>query len=72
VLHNHLECVKQEAYLITVEGELITRLEQAMLNEESYDMRGYLATAEKIAKEKLEMYSELLKRIEWFKEKFEQ
>lgn len=71
MLHNHLECVKQEAYLITVEGELITRLEQAMLNEESYDMSGYLATAEKIAREKLEMYSELLKRIEWFKANFE-
>jgi hypothetical protein len=41
-----------------------------MLNEESYDMNDYLETAEKIAKEKLEMYSELLKRIEWFKEKF--
>lgn len=63
--------MKQEAYLITVEGELITRLEQAMLNEESYDMSGYLATAEKIAREKLEMYSELLKRIEWFKANFE-
>lgn len=46
VLHNHLECVKQEAYLITVEGELITKLEHAMLNEESYDMTGYLTTAE--------------------------
>lgn len=54
-----------------MEGELITRLEQAMLNEESYDMSGYLATAEKIAREKLEMYSELLKRIEWFKANFE-
>jgi hypothetical protein len=41
-----------------------------MLNEESYDMNDYLETAEKIAKEKLEMYSELLKRIEWFKDKF--
>lgn len=46
MLHNHLECVKQEAYLITVEGELITKLEHAMLNEESYDMTGYLTTAE--------------------------
>ena len=53
VLHNHLECVKQEAYLITVEGELITKLEYAMLNEESYDMAGYLQTAEQIANEKL-------------------
>jgi len=71
VLHNHLECVKQEAYLITVEGELITKLEHAMLNEESYDMQSYLATAEQIANEKLEMYSELLRNINWFKENFE-
>ena len=71
VLHNHLECVKQEAYLITVEGELITRLEHAMLNEETYDMSGYLNTAEKIAQEKLQMYNELLQRIHWFKDKFE-
>lgn len=71
VLHNHLECVKQEAYLITVEGELITKLEHAMLNEESYDMTGYLTTAEQIAKEKLQMYSELLAKINWFKERFE-
>lgn len=71
VLHNHLECVKQEAYLITVEGELITRLEHAMLNEDTYDMRGYLSTAEKIAQEKLQMYSELLQRIKCFRDKFE-
>ena len=71
MLHNHLECVKQEAYLITVEGELITKLEHAMLNEESYDMQSYLATAEQIANEKLEMYSELLRNINWFKENFE-
>ena len=38
VLNNHLECVKQEAYLITVEGEIITKLENAMLNVEQYDM----------------------------------
>ena len=42
VLNNHLECVKQEAYLITVEGEVITKLENAMLNDENYDMDSYL------------------------------
>lgn len=30
VLYNHLECVKQEAQLITVEGEIITKLKNAM------------------------------------------
>ena len=34
VLNNHLECVKQEAYLITVEGEIITKLENGMMNDE--------------------------------------
>ena len=60
VLNNHLECVKQEAYLITVEGEIITKLENAMLNDENYDMENYLQSAEEIARKKLNMYSELL------------
>lgn len=45
VLNYHLECVKQEAQLITVEGEIITTLEKAMVNNESYDMDNYLDTA---------------------------
>ena len=43
VLYNHLECVKQEAQLITVEGEIITRLENAMGDGDQYDMNEYLA-----------------------------
>jgi hypothetical protein len=49
VLNFHLECVKQEAQLITVEGEIITTLEKAMVNNESYDMDNYLDTAQRIA-----------------------
>ena len=64
VLNNHLECVKQEAYLITVEGEVITKLENAMLNDESYDMDSYLQSTEEIVKKKLAMYGELLGRIQ--------
>ena len=67
VLNNHLECVKQEAYLITVEGEIITKLENAMLNAEQYDMQGYLGSAEEIARQKLSMYTELLNNINNFK-----
>lgn len=70
VLNNHLECVKQEAYLITVEGEIITKLENAMLNDENYDMDGYLESAEEIARKKLNMYSELLRNIESFKKEY--
>ena len=67
VLNNHLECVKQEAYLITVEGEIITKLENAMMNDENYDMGAYLESAEEIARKKLAMYSELLNNISNFK-----
>lgn len=42
VLNTHLECVKTEAHLITMEGELITKLEKAMINDEDYDMKEYL------------------------------
>jgi len=45
VLNYHLECVKSEAQLITVEGEIITTLEKAMVNNEDYDMDAYLDTA---------------------------
>jgi hypothetical protein len=46
ILNNHLECVKKEAQLITQEGDLITKIEKAMVNEVDYDMKGYLETAE--------------------------
>ena len=67
-----MECVKQEAYLITVEGEIITKLENAMMNDEQYDMGAYLDSAEEIARKKLAMYSELLSNISSFKREFMQ
>ena len=41
-----------------------------MVNEAEYDMKGYLNMAEKIAKKKLEMYSNLLESISQFKQKY--
>lgn len=70
VLYNHLECVKQEAQLITVEGEIITRLENAMSEGYDYDMSEYLATAEGIAEQKLQMYTNLLRNIREFRANF--
>lgn len=63
VLYTHLECVKQEAQLITVEGEIITRLENEMSEGKSYDMKKYIETAEEIAERKLQMYTDLLSKI---------
>lgn len=70
VLYNHLECVKQEAQLITVEGEIITKLENAMSEGDQYDMQEYLNTAEQIAEQKLKMYAALLENIKGFRRKF--
>ena len=70
ILNGHLECVKEEAQLITQEGELITAIEKSMINEADYDMKGYLNMAEQIAKKKLEMYSVLLEKIADFKCRF--
>lgn len=41
-----------------------------MVNEAHYDMKGYLAMAEVIARKKLEMYSKLLAGIGEFRNKF--
>ena len=70
ILNGHLECVKEEAQLITQEGELITKIEKAMVNDVEYDMKGYLNMAEQIARKKLEMYSNLLENISQFKQKY--
>lgn len=53
ILNSHLECVKEEAQLITQEGELITKIEKAMVSESNYDMKAYIDRAEEIAKKKL-------------------
>jgi len=67
ILYSHLEYVKQEAQLITVEGEIITLLENEMREGESYDMKKYLDTAQEIAEKKLQMYADLLSNIKQFK-----
>ena len=56
--------------MITVEGDIITKLENAMMNEEEYDMGSYLSSAEDIATKKLLMYQELLNNIRSFKKEF--
>ena len=53
ILNTHLEAVKEEAQLIQREGEMITTLERAIMNEEEYDMREYLADARQIAMQKI-------------------
>lgn len=56
ILNMHLEAVREEAQLIQKEGEMITTLELAFLNEEEYDMQEYLNDARQIAARKFHMY----------------
>ena len=70
MLYNHLDCVKQEAQLITVEGEIITQLENAMGDGDAYNMEEYLAQADQIAEQKLRMYTELRAKIREFRSQF--
>lgn len=66
ILNTHLEAVKEEAQLIQREGEMITTLERAIMNEEEYDMREYLADARQIALQKIQMYEQLMQNIDSF------
>ncbi len=63
ILNRHVECVKEDAQLLTEEGELITRLQTAMTNEQDYDMKHYITQVENIAKKKIEMFSSVLNLI---------
>jgi len=64
ILNGHVECVKEDAQLLTEEGELITKLQTAMTNESEYDMALYLKKVEQIAKKKIKMYADLQKQVD--------
>lgn len=66
ILNTHLEAVREEAQLIQREGEMITTLELAFLNEEEYDMREYLSDARQIAARKFQLYGQLMNLIDDF------
>lgn len=70
ILNTHLEAVREEAQLIQKEGEMITTLELAFLNEDPYDMRQYLADARQIATRKFELYGQLMNLIDNFEDNY--
>lgn len=70
ILNTHLEAVKEEAQLIQREGEMITSLEQAIMNDQEYEMRDYLADARQIAIQKIQMYQQLMSNIDSFQSTF--
>jgi hypothetical protein len=56
--------------LITTEGEIITKIEKAMVNSEDYDIKDYIQNTRAIAKQKLDMYSKLLEEIDDFEKRY--
>ena len=70
ILNSHVDCVKIDAQLLTEEGDLITSLQQAMGNDEEYDIQKYLHQIEMIAERKIEMYVNLVSNVKGFRKKF--
>lgn len=64
ILNGHVECVKEEAKLLTKEGEIINKVQNAITKGEGFDMADYLIMVEEIAKRKMKMYKELVSNIE--------
>lgn len=67
ILNSHVECVKEDAQLLTEEGELITKLQTAMTNDEDYDMAEYLYKVDQVARKKMQMYADLVARMDKFR-----
>lgn len=53
ILNRHVECVKEEAKLLTKEGEIINKVQSSITKGEDFDMADYIATVEEIAAHKL-------------------
>ena len=70
ILNHHVECVKEEAKLLTKEGEIINKVQNSITRGEDFDMADYIATVEEIAAYKLKMYEKLMDNIKEFKGKF--
>jgi hypothetical protein len=70
ILNGHVECVKEEAKLLTREGEIINKIQNAITSGEDFDMNEYLGTVEEIAIAKMQMYQKLVAHIVDFKQKY--
>jgi len=70
IVNLHTECVKEDAMLLTDEGQLITTMQSTMREAQDYDMASYMTQVESVARKKLEMYQELLRSIEAFRGKY--
>ena len=61
-----MKVIKDDAKLLTNEGELIANV-KGVGNEEDFKMDEYVNSLEKLVKNKLEIYSDLMQKIDKYK-----
>ena len=57
IVATHMDVIKQDAKMLTEEGELITKIKGIEYSEENFSMEEYLKRLEKIIDKKIDIYS---------------
>ena len=68
IVATHMEVIKQDAKMLTEEGELITKIKGIGATEENFNMDDYLKRLEKILDKKINIYSGLQNKIDVYKQ----
>ena len=67
IVATHMDVIKQDAKMLTEEGELITKIKGIEDTEENFNMDEYLKRLEKIIDKKIDIYSGLQNKIDVYK-----
>ena len=68
IVATHMDVIKQDAKMLTEEGELITKIKGIEDSEENFTMEEYLKRLENIIDKKIDIYSGLINKIDVYKQ----
>ena len=68
IVATHMDVIKQDAKMLTEEGELITKIKGIEDSEENFNMDEYLKRLENIIDKKIDIYSGLQNKIDVYKQ----
>ena len=68
IVATHMDVIKQDAKMLTEEGELITKIKGIEDSEENFTMDDYLKRLENIINKKIDIYSGLQNKIDVYKQ----
>ena len=68
IVATHMDVIKQDAKMLTEEGELITKIKGIEDSEENFTMEEYLKRLENIIDKKIDIYSGLNNKIDVYKQ----